>query len=63
MRSRGRRRPLRRVRTYGQEFGQGKQKEDAVTGELYPVRLMVAQRGGLVSQKWSDGSRDKDPDY
>lgn len=63
MRQRGRRRGVRRVRTFGFEFGQGKQQRDAVTGELYPVRLMVPQRGGLVSQFWGDGGRDKPSDY
>ena len=63
MRQKGRRRGVRRVRAYGVEFGMGKQQRDAVTGDLYPVRLMVQQRGGLVSEKWGDGGRDKEPDY
>ena len=63
MRQRGRRRPVKRVRAYGYEYGYGKQQRDAVTGELYPVRLMVPQRGGLVSEKWSDGGRDKPDDW
>jgi hypothetical protein len=63
MRQKGRRRGIRRVRTYGQWWGQGPQVEDAESGFMFPKRLMVPQRGGLVSEKWADGSRDREPEY
>jgi len=54
----GRKRPLPRVSAEGQWFGYGRQERDAVSGWLFPVRLMVPQRGGLVSYRVNDESLD-----
>src|SRR3990172_2481680 len=57
--SRARRRPVIPTRTgRGNYYNYGPQAVDAVSGIRYPKRLMVPQRGGLVSQDWADGSRD-----
>jgi hypothetical protein len=63
MRSRARRRPLRRVNTYGKYFGMGPQADDAISGWTFPKQLMVKQRGQLVSRDESDDSLDKPEDW
>lgn len=55
----GQRRPIPRVRADGKWLGFGRQQEDAVSGWLFPVRLMVKQRGRLVSADPSDESLDR----
>jgi len=55
----GRRRRIKRIRADGQWFGYGKQTEDAVSGWLFPDRLMTEQRGGKVSRFYADGSLDR----
>lgn len=54
----GRRRRIQRISADGLWYGWGKQKEDAVSGWLFPVRLMTRQRAGLVSRRIEDGSLD-----
>lgn len=61
-RNTGRQRPISRVRADGQWYGYGPQVEDAVSGWLFPKRLMTVQRGRLVSVDPTDESLDdRDP--
>lgn len=56
---RARRRPVVPHRVHGYNWvNYGAQAMDAVSGIWYPKRLMVPQRGGLVSRNWADGTRD-----
>jgi len=41
----------------------GPQQEDAISGWLFPVRLMTNQRGGLVSKSLKDGSIDQPKEW
>jgi hypothetical protein len=63
MRQRGRRRGIRRRNTPNHYWGMGPQAEDAISGWLRPISLMVRQRGVLVSQDEKDGSLDKPQDW
>lgn len=54
----GRRRPIPRCMTHGKYFGMGPQAEDAVSGWYFPKKLMVKQRGRLVSARLADESLD-----
>jgi hypothetical protein len=57
--ARARRRPVIPARTgRGNYVNYGPQALDQVSGLPYPKRLMVPQRGGLVSMDWADGTRD-----
>jgi hypothetical protein len=44
-------------------FGYGPEVEDAVSGWLFPVRLMTTQRGQLVSSFYAHGSRDRPQEW
>lgn len=55
---RGRRRGISRSRGYGNEYGQGRREDDAISGWDFPVKDMVKQCGGKVSNFLSDGSLD-----
>lgn len=59
MHQRGRRRRIKRVRADGQWYGFGPEVEDAVSGWLFPKRLMTEQRGGMVSKFYADNSLDR----
>jgi hypothetical protein len=59
MRQIGRRRAIRRRTLPNHYWGWGPQAEDAISGFLRPVALMVRQRGVLVSVDERDGSLDK----
>ena len=59
----GRRRAIPRIQADGRWYGFGSQVEDAVSGWLFPKRLMTKQRSGLVSYKISDGSIDFPKEY
>lgn len=66
-RSPARRRPLPRYRdaACGGRFRvfRGPLVKDAVSGFNVPLQDTVAQRGGRVSRRWSDGTRDRSDDY
>lgn len=55
---RGRRRRIPRIRADGQYYGYGREKEDAISGWLFPVTFMTKQCGGEVSRFYRDGSFD-----
>ncbi len=59
----GRRRAIRRVRADGKWYGYGPEVEDSVTGWLFPTRLMVQKRQGLVSRQFKDQSLDRPENY
>lgn len=59
----GRRRAIQRVRVDGFWYGYGPQAEDAVSGWLFPKRLMTTQRGRLVSRNYADGSLDRPKEW
>ena len=60
-RPRARRRPKPRNRdgATGDRVFRGPTAKDAVSGFTLPIEDMVPQRGGLVSRKYSDGTRDR----
>lgn len=47
-----------RVGRIGNWFGYGRQRQDAISGWLFPEKIMTPQCGGLVSSRWADGSLD-----
>lgn len=58
-RSNARRRPIEKIRRpRGVGFGLGKYVNDQVGGFPVPIAETVPQRGGLVSRRWEDGTRD-----
>jgi hypothetical protein len=64
MRSPGRKRPIPRSREGGYRgYNFGPQQQDGVSGFIWPVRLMIRQRGVLVHRSYSQGSRDRPDTY
>lgn len=64
-RSHARKRPIPRIRhtSRGNSYGYGVIVNDHVSGLPVPLSETVAQRGGRVSRKWADGTRDRHESY